>query len=233
MRCASSSSPTVLRQDSVGRPVPRAGRRVLGQWWHPLHYFPTFLSASYLDDARIEMKTAVSRILTRSSVITALEILDRRVEARRLLLDLPAALADQRLDGLLVVGRRRRAPSGGAGYRRPASFGRASAPSRDLVEGVLARSLASGSGVVPTADVLSRRIRNPTAGALHFDGTGSAPASFGGCRAPRRCRRSDHGHRSAHVTSQLASAPASAWARRSCSRTTTPRPASARAIAES
>lgn len=35
----------------------------LGQWWHPLHYFPTFLSrcVSVLPD--IESKTAVSKIL--------------------------------------------------------------------------------------------------------------------------------------------------------------------------
>ena len=37
--------------------------RFLGQWWHPLHYFPTFLSRliSHLRD--LETKTAVSKIL--------------------------------------------------------------------------------------------------------------------------------------------------------------------------
>lgn len=35
----------------------------LGQWWHPLHYFPSFLSRLISISPRIEMKTAVSRIL--------------------------------------------------------------------------------------------------------------------------------------------------------------------------
>src|SRR5262245_21363310 len=35
----------------------------LGQWWHPLHYFPVFLSRLLSVTPRIEMKTAISKIL--------------------------------------------------------------------------------------------------------------------------------------------------------------------------
>ena len=35
----------------------------LGQWWHPLHYFPSFLSRLISVTPRIEMKTAISKIL--------------------------------------------------------------------------------------------------------------------------------------------------------------------------
>jgi len=35
----------------------------LGQWWHPLHYFPSFLSRLISITPRIEMKTAISKIL--------------------------------------------------------------------------------------------------------------------------------------------------------------------------
>ncbi len=37
--------------------------RFLGQWWHPLHYFPTFLSRLISNLRDLEMKTAVSKIL--------------------------------------------------------------------------------------------------------------------------------------------------------------------------
>ena len=37
--------------------------RFLGQWWHPLHFFPTFLSRLVSNLRDIEMKTAVSKIL--------------------------------------------------------------------------------------------------------------------------------------------------------------------------
>ena len=37
--------------------------RFLGQWWHPLHYFPTFLSRLVSSVRDLEMKTAVSKIL--------------------------------------------------------------------------------------------------------------------------------------------------------------------------
>jgi pyrroloquinoline quinone (PQQ) biosynthesis protein C len=37
--------------------------RFLGQWWHPLHYFPTFLSKLVSNLRDLEMKTAVSKIL--------------------------------------------------------------------------------------------------------------------------------------------------------------------------
>ena len=37
--------------------------RYLGQWWHPLHYFPTFLSRLVSNLRDLEMKTAVSKIL--------------------------------------------------------------------------------------------------------------------------------------------------------------------------
>src|SRR4051794_7769795 len=36
---------------------------VLGQWWHPLHYFPEFLAKLLAVVPTVEMKTAVSRIL--------------------------------------------------------------------------------------------------------------------------------------------------------------------------
>lgn len=36
---------------------------VLGQWWHPLHYFPSFLSRTLSVVPMIEMKTAISKIL--------------------------------------------------------------------------------------------------------------------------------------------------------------------------
>ena len=32
----------------------------LGQWWHPLHYFPTFLSRTIAVVPALEMKTAIS-----------------------------------------------------------------------------------------------------------------------------------------------------------------------------
>src|SRR5215813_6881530 len=35
----------------------------LGQWWHPLHFFPTFLSRLISNLRDLEMKTAVSKIL--------------------------------------------------------------------------------------------------------------------------------------------------------------------------
>lgn len=35
----------------------------LGQWWHPLHYFPVFLSRLISVAPRVEMKTAISKIL--------------------------------------------------------------------------------------------------------------------------------------------------------------------------
>ncbi|HEX3765887.1 MAG TPA: iron-containing redox enzyme family protein [Kofleriaceae bacterium] len=37
--------------------------RFLGQWWHPLHFFPTFLSRLISNLRDVEMKTAVSKIL--------------------------------------------------------------------------------------------------------------------------------------------------------------------------
>ena len=35
----------------------------LGQWWHPLHYFPNFLSRTIDQVPVLEMKTAISKIL--------------------------------------------------------------------------------------------------------------------------------------------------------------------------
>ena len=35
----------------------------LGQWWHPLHYFPVFLSRLISVSPRVELQTAVSKIL--------------------------------------------------------------------------------------------------------------------------------------------------------------------------
>jgi pyrroloquinoline quinone (PQQ) biosynthesis protein C len=35
----------------------------LGQWWHPLHYFPTFLSRLISVAPRVEVRTAISSIL--------------------------------------------------------------------------------------------------------------------------------------------------------------------------
>jgi pyrroloquinoline quinone (PQQ) biosynthesis protein C len=37
--------------------------RFLGQWWHPLHFFPTFLSRLVSNLRDLEMRTAVSKIL--------------------------------------------------------------------------------------------------------------------------------------------------------------------------
>lgn len=36
---------------------------LLGQWWHPLHYFPTFLSRAIAVIPHLETKTAISTIL--------------------------------------------------------------------------------------------------------------------------------------------------------------------------
>lgn len=36
---------------------------ILGQWWHPLHYFPNFLSKTIAVVPTVEMKTAISTIL--------------------------------------------------------------------------------------------------------------------------------------------------------------------------
>ena len=35
----------------------------LGQWWHPLHYFPNFLSRTIDQVPALEMKTAICKIL--------------------------------------------------------------------------------------------------------------------------------------------------------------------------
>src|SRR3978361_1704965 len=35
----------------------------LGQWWHPLHYFPNFLSRTIDQVPMLEMKTAICKIL--------------------------------------------------------------------------------------------------------------------------------------------------------------------------
>lgn len=35
----------------------------LGQWWHPLHYFPNFLSRTIDQVPMLEMKTAIAKIL--------------------------------------------------------------------------------------------------------------------------------------------------------------------------
>ena len=35
----------------------------LGQWWHPLHYFPDFLSRLIATTQRLEVRTAISKIL--------------------------------------------------------------------------------------------------------------------------------------------------------------------------
>src|SRR2546428_697889 len=35
----------------------------LGQWWHPLHYFPVFLSRLISVAPRVELQTAISKIL--------------------------------------------------------------------------------------------------------------------------------------------------------------------------
>ncbi len=37
--------------------------RFLGQWWHPLHYFPVFLSRLISVSPQIELQTAISKIL--------------------------------------------------------------------------------------------------------------------------------------------------------------------------
>lgn len=37
--------------------------RFVGQWWHPLHYFPTFLSNTIAASRSLAVKTATSRIL--------------------------------------------------------------------------------------------------------------------------------------------------------------------------
>ena len=40
---------------------------ILGQWFHPLHYFPSFLSRSISVSPEIETQTFVSRILWEES----------------------------------------------------------------------------------------------------------------------------------------------------------------------
>jgi hypothetical protein len=35
----------------------------IGQWWHPLHFFPTFLSGAIASATELEVKTAISAIL--------------------------------------------------------------------------------------------------------------------------------------------------------------------------
>lgn len=62
-----------LRQKLISHPffgrIPRTDLTrgqvtvFLGQWWHPLHYFPTFLSRLISVSPRIELKTAISKIL--------------------------------------------------------------------------------------------------------------------------------------------------------------------------
>lgn len=37
--------------------------RLIGQWWHPLHYFPTFLSRTIAVTSSLGVRTAISRIL--------------------------------------------------------------------------------------------------------------------------------------------------------------------------
>src|SRR4051795_7575269 len=48
-------SSAALNRDKVGV--------FLGQWWHPLHYFPHFLSRTIDQVPMLEMKTAISKIL--------------------------------------------------------------------------------------------------------------------------------------------------------------------------
>lgn len=45
----------VMSRDQVGR--------FLGQWWHPLHYFPTFLASCVATLPDIASKSAIARIL--------------------------------------------------------------------------------------------------------------------------------------------------------------------------
>ncbi|MGR9556468.1 TenA family transcriptional regulator (plasmid) [Rhizobium leguminosarum] len=40
---------------------------VVGQWWHPLHYFPTFLARCIAAVPDIESKSAISRILAQEA----------------------------------------------------------------------------------------------------------------------------------------------------------------------
>lgn len=40
---------------------------VIGQWWHPLHYFPTFLARCIAALPNIESKSAISRILAQET----------------------------------------------------------------------------------------------------------------------------------------------------------------------
>lgn len=39
----------------------------LGQWWHPLHYFPNFLSRTISVVPTLEMKTAITKILSQET----------------------------------------------------------------------------------------------------------------------------------------------------------------------
>jgi pyrroloquinoline quinone (PQQ) biosynthesis protein C len=49
-----------VKNDNVTRPDIAL---MLGQWWHPLHFFPDFLSRTIAVVPKLEAKTAISKIL--------------------------------------------------------------------------------------------------------------------------------------------------------------------------
>ncbi len=63
-RIREASPGDVNASDAAKPALTRADTAVfLGQWWHPLHYFPVFLSKTIAVLPRQETKTAVSKIL--------------------------------------------------------------------------------------------------------------------------------------------------------------------------
>ena len=113
------------------------------------------LASSQLDRERgqlglalVELGRAVAEhLLDRAAqscglLLAPLEALDRLPQPLGLLLELAAAVADHRVDRLLVVGRREERPAAGAESPRPVASGRASAPIHDRLEGFLARVIS-------------------------------------------------------------------------------------------
>jgi pyrroloquinoline quinone (PQQ) biosynthesis protein C len=52
-----------LRKELIHHPFFKQVGVFLGQWWHPLHYFPNFLSRTIDQVPALEMKTAICKIL--------------------------------------------------------------------------------------------------------------------------------------------------------------------------
>ena len=56
-----------VRRVQAGAITTDQAATIVGQWWHPLHYFPTFLARCIAEFPDIESKSAISRILAQEA----------------------------------------------------------------------------------------------------------------------------------------------------------------------